>query len=136
MTYLVDGNVLSEPTKPNSSARVTDWLRANERELAVDPIILGEVRFGILQLPAGKRRRRLERWFEQRVDTLVCLPWDAAAGLRWAELVADLRRAGLGMSVKDSMIAATALVHRLTVATRNRKDFRNAGVKVVDPFAD
>jgi toxin FitB len=134
VTYLVDANVLSEPTRPAPSAAVVDWLRANERELAVDPIILGEVRFGIHLLNAGKRRRRLERWFEQGVANLVCLPWDAVTGLRWAELLADLRRAGLAMSVTDSMIAATALVHRLTVATRNRKDFRKAGVKVVDPF--
>ena len=135
MTYLVDANVLSEPTKPDPSASVLAWLRANERELAVDPIVLGEVRFGIHLLAAGKRRRRLERWFERGVATLVCLPWDAATGLRWAELLADLRRAGVAMSLKDSMIAATALVHRLTVATHNQKDFKKAGVKVVDPFA-
>jgi predicted nucleic acid-binding protein len=135
VTYLVDANVLSEPTKPDPSASVLAWLRANERELAVDPIVLGEVRFGIHLLAAGKRRRRLERWFERGVATLVCLPWDAATGLRWAELLADLRRAGVAMSLKDSMIAATALVHRLTVATHNQKDFKKAGVKVVDPFA-
>ncbi len=132
--YLVDANVLSEATKPNPSATAVAWLRANERELAVDPIILGEIRFGIHLLSAGKRRRRLERWFERGVATLVCLPWDAATGLRWAELLADLRRACLAMSVKDSLIAATALVHGLTVATRNSKDFKKAGVKVVDPF--
>ena len=134
MTYLVDANVLSEATKPDPSAQVVEWLRANERALAEDPIILGEVRFGIHLLPAGKRRRRLERWFESGVATLVCLPWDAATGLRWAELLADLRRAGSAMSVKDSMIAATALVHRLTVATRNQKDFRKTGVRVFNPF--
>jgi toxin FitB len=132
--YLVDANVLSEPTRANPSAQAVDWLRAHERDLAVDPIILGEVRFGIHLLPAGKRRRRLERWFEQGVATVQCLPWDAVTGLRWAELLADLRRAGLAMPVKDSLIAATALVNRLTVATRNVKDFRKAGVKVVDPF--
>jgi predicted nucleic acid-binding protein len=92
------------------------------------------IRFGIHILPAGKRRRRLERWFELGVAALVCLPWDAATGLVWADLLAGLRRAGLAMSIKDSMIAATALVHRLTVATRNQKDFRKAGVKVFDPF--
>jgi predicted nucleic acid-binding protein len=134
VTYLVDANVLSEATKPEPSARVVAWLRANERELAVDPIVLGEVRFGIHLLPVGKRRRRLERWFARGVAGLVCLPWDATTGLRWAELLADLRRAGLAMSVKDSMIAATALVHRLTVATHNRKDFQKAGVKVLNPF--
>ena len=134
MTYLVDANVLSEATKPDPAPQVVDWLRENESELTVDPIVLGEVRFGIHLLPAGKRRRRLERWFGQGVTTLVCLPWDAVTGLRWAELLADLRRAGLAMSVKDSMIAATALVNRLTVATHNQKDFRKAGVKVLDPF--
>jgi toxin FitB len=135
VTYLVDANVLSEATKPEPSGQVVKWLQDNERELVVDPIILGEVRFGIHLSPAGKRRRRLERWFEQGIATLVCLPWHAATGLRWAELLGDLRRAGLSMSLKDSMIAATALTHRLTVATRNLKDFRKAGVKVLDPFA-
>jgi hypothetical protein len=134
VTYLVDANVLSEPTRPEPSAQVVAWLRDNERELAVDPIILGELRFGIHVLPAGKRRHRLERWFERGVANLTCLSWDAVTGLRWAELLADLRRAGLAMSIKDSMIATTALVHRLTVATRNVKDFRKAGVKVVDPI--
>jgi toxin FitB len=133
--YLVDANVVSEPTRPAPSTRVVDWLRTNERDLAVDPIILGDVRFGMHVLPAGKRRRRLERWVEQGVSQLLCLPWDAATGLCWAKLLADLRRASLAMSVKDSMIAATALVHRLTVATCNQKDFKKAGVKVVDPFA-
>jgi len=99
------------------------------------PIVLGEIRFGIHLMAAGKRRRRLERWFEKGVASLKCLPWDAATGLRWAALLADLRSAGLAMAVKDSMIAATALTHRLTVATRNRKDFEKAGVQITDPFA-
>ena len=54
MRYLVDANVLSEPTKPAPDRRVIEWLRQNEREIAVDPIILGEVRFGILLLPGGR----------------------------------------------------------------------------------
>jgi predicted nucleic acid-binding protein len=135
MKYLVDSNVLSEPTKPEPSLRVIEWLRDHERELAIDPIILGEVRLGIYGLSAGKRRLQLERWFAQRVTGLLCLPWDADTGLAWAELLDDLRRAGMTMSLKDSMIAATALVHRLTIATRNQKDFRKTGVKVFDPFA-
>ncbi len=61
MRYLVDANVLCEPTRPNPDPRVIDWLRRNEREIAVDPIILGEIRFGILLLQKGRRRTRLER---------------------------------------------------------------------------
>jgi toxin FitB len=135
MTYLVDANVLSEPTRPAADPKVVEWLRRHERELAVDPIILGEVRLGILLLHKGKRRTRLEAWFDAGVERLHCLPWDAQTGLRWAQLLAHLRAAGRAMPIKDSLIAATALVHGLTVVTRNRADFENAGVKIVDPFA-
>jgi predicted nucleic acid-binding protein len=133
--YLVDANVLSEPTKPVPHLQVIDWLRRHERDIAVDPIILGEIRFGILLLPRGKRRTRLEAWFDEGIQRLHCLAWDAATGLRWAELIARLRASGRAMPIKDSLVAATALVHELTVVTRNRVDFAKAGVKVVDPFA-
>lgn len=135
MTYLVDANVLSEPTRPEPHAGVVEWLRRHERNIVVDPIILGEIRFGICLLPAGNRRRRLERWFAEGVERIRCLPWQAETGLRWARLLADLRTAGQSMPIKDSLIAATALTHELTVATRNVRDFAKAGVKVIDPFA-
>lgn len=134
MRFLVDANVLSEPTKPTPDARVVGWLRANERDLAVDPIVLGEVRFGILLLPRGQRRNRLERWFEDGVGRLHCLAWEAATGLQWAALLASLRTAGQTMPIKDSLIAATALTHDLSVVTHNVADFSKARVRVVDPF--
>jgi toxin FitB len=131
--YLVDANVLSEATKPKPDARILLWLESNEADLAVDPIILGEVRFGILLLPRGRRRRRLERWFEEGVQRLHSIPFEAQTGLRWAELLAALRTAGRAMPIKDSLIAATALSHDLAVATLNRRDFDAAGVAIVDP---
>ncbi|MGA2440052.1 MAG: type II toxin-antitoxin system VapC family toxin [Tepidisphaeraceae bacterium] len=135
MNYLVDANVLSEATKPQPVGRVIDWLRAHERQIVVDPIVLGEIRFGIHLVAAGARRRRLERWFAEGVEKIYCLSWQAATGLRWAKLLADLRRSGKSMPIKDSLIAATALVHGLTVVTRNERDFTHAGVRVVNPFA-
>ena len=134
MKYLVDANVLSEPTKPSPDPRVVDWLRAHERDLAVNPVILGELRFGVLILPAGKKRATLERWFDAGAGRLHCLAWDADTGLVWAELLARLRKTGKAMPIKDSLIAATAMVHGLAVATRNRTDFAKTGVQVVDPF--
>jgi predicted nucleic acid-binding protein len=133
--FLVDANVLSEATKPDPDPRVLAWLAGHERDLAVDPVILGEIQFGILLLPAGKRRERLERWFQEGVEKIHCVNWDATTGLRWARLLAELRTSGRSMPVKDSLIAATALVHGLAVVTRNRRDFEAAGVEVIDPFA-
>lgn len=134
MKYLIDANVLCEPTKPKPSVKVVDWLRSNELEVAIDPIILAEVRFGILILPSGKRRRQLEQWFAKVAAAMICLSWDAAVGLRWAKLLADLHKAGASMPIKDSLIAATALVHDLEVSTRNERDFEKAGVRIVNPF--
>jgi predicted nucleic acid-binding protein len=135
MTYLVDANVLSEPTKPAPSSKVVDWLSANERNFVVDSIILGELCIGVLALAPGRKRRQLEQWFDALMQTIECLPWDATISRRWAKLVVDLRQKGKTMPLLDGMIAATALQHDLTIATRNTGDFRKAGLKVFDPFA-
>ena len=91
--------------------------------------------FSFFILPKGKKRTAVEGWFNAGAARLHCLPWDAETGLKWAEVLARLRASGKAMPIKDSLIAATAAVHGLAVATRNRTDFVNAGVRVVDPFA-
>jgi toxin FitB len=135
VTFLVDANVLSEATGFAPDPAVLRWLALHEKEIAVDPVILGEILYGILLLPKGKRRARLERWFQTGVERIHCLPWEAATGLRWARLLADLRTRGRSMPIKDSLIAATALTHGMAIVTRNRRDFANAQIAVVDPFA-
>jgi predicted nucleic acid-binding protein len=135
MKYLVDANVLSEPTKPVPDVRVVNWLSDHEADYAVDAIVLGEMYLGVLALPDGRKRARLQAWFETLAQAIACLPWDAAVGRRWARLVSDLRRKGQALPILDGMIVATALEHDLTLVTRNMRDFRAAGVRVLDPFA-
>jgi len=132
--FLADSNLLSEPTKPAPEPRVIEWLRHHEHELALSPIVLGELEYGILLLPSGRRRSRLREWFNRRIERMQVLNFDADTASEWARLLARLKNKSLAMSVKDSLIAASALVHGLTVATRNTKDFRNAGVALVNPF--
>ena|SRR6478736_7536224 len=91
MSYLVDANVLSESTRRVPNPRVMGWMARHERELFVDPIVLGEVRLGILKLPRGKKRLALENWFAAVVETFECLPWippSVKSGRSWL-LVCD-----------------------------------------------
>jgi toxin FitB len=133
--FLVDANVLSEATRDRADEKVERWLRDNLRQSAVNPIILGEIEIGIRLLPVGRRRHALQEWFDDAVRALHVFEIDAQTAEVWAALVAELQRKGRAMPVKDSLIAATARQHGLTVATRNVADYRYAGVKVVNPFA-
>lgn len=135
MSYLVDANVLSELTKPAPDENVIRWLRQHEQDLAVNPIILGEIEYGILTMPAGRRRTRMEEWFERVIQTLEVVDMDKETAAAWARLLAKLKKKGRAMPIKDSLIAATAIAQNLTVATRNIADFKHVGVPSENPFA-
>ncbi len=132
--FLVDANVLSETSRILPDPGVVKWLEANERGLAIDPVIFGEVKSGILSLPEGRKKAELESWFTRGVARLHCFDWTCETAICWAEMIARLRREGARLPAKDGMIAATALFHDLTVVTRNEKDFLNTGVRILNPF--
>jgi predicted nucleic acid-binding protein len=89
MTYLVDASALSEPAKARLDSRVVAWLIAHEGDSVVDSIVLGELSFGILALPKGRKRVQFEEWFNAVASAIECLPWDAAVSLRWAGLLVE-----------------------------------------------
>lgn len=120
--------------RPAPNPLVVEWLRDNEPDLAVNPIVLGEIEYGILLLAEGRQRRQLREWFANKVRGLAILDFDAATATIWAQLLADLRRKATPMPVKDSLIAASAIKHGLAVATRNVADFAKANVKIINPF--
>lgn len=134
MKYLVDANILSEATRPEPAVQVVAWLRRNEAEIVVTPIVLGEIRYGIGLTVSPRKRRDLQRWFDEGLQHLTVLDLDAGTASAWAMLLVRLKKQGRAMPVKDSLIAASALQHQLTIVTRNISDFRNAGVPLVNPL--
>ena len=134
MKFLVDANVLREVTRPEPQATVVQWLRKHERDIVVTPIVLGEIEYGIGLTTSIRKRKELERWFAEGMRRLRVIDLDTDTASIWAALLVRLRKQGKAMPVKDSLIAASALQHQLTIVTRNISDFQNAGVSLFNPF--
>ncbi len=137
MNILLDTCVISELVKPAPDARVLDWTgNTPEGSCFLSAITVGEVMGGVSRLPAGKRRTRLEAWFEGllvRYESRI-LAVDAAVARHWGRLAGELARRGAPTSMADGLIAATAIRHGLRLATRNLADFKPFGVDLVDPW--
>ena len=134
MKYLLDANVLSEPTKSQASPSVGRWLELHADECVAEVVVMAEIWRGIDALPGGKRKEALEAWFAQVRKALPTLGWGMDAAIEWGAMVNRVKRAGFTVGITDAMIAATAKAHGLTVATRNVDDFVRCGVAVVNPF--
>ena len=134
MRYLVDVNVICEPSKLRPNENVLQWLEEHEPVATVDPIVMGEVWRGILMLPHGRKRDGLMAWFDRLRQSIPCTVWTMETALAWAEICDHVQRRGFTISAPDTMIAATTKLHGLTVVTRNVVDFTRCGVAVVNPF--
>ena len=136
--YLLDTNILSNTTKAVPSVALVDWLADQADEsLFISSLTIGEIRRGVLEKPAGKKRKQLEEWFSS-VDGPPALfagrilPFDEKAGLVWAQLMSDGSSAGRPRSALDTIIAATAVANDCVIVTDNEKDF--AGLNVLNPL--
>lgn len=140
MSHLVDTNVISELIAASPDPQVESWLLGvDEDTLFVSVITLGELRYGIELLPAGRKRSRLEEWiaaeFVPRFEGRVLPVSDAVADM-WGRITASARSAGRQLSPADGLIAATAFCHDLVLVTRNAADFRTSGVEVLNPWRE
>ena len=133
---LVDTNVLSELTKPEPEDRVVAWLEVNELALAAPTIALAELRYGIARLPRGRRRSSLLQFWQTTRDRFRgrIFSFDERAAEMYGEVAAVAERAGRRLNVQDGQIAAIALVHGMTVATRKVGHFEATGVEIVNPW--
>ena len=137
--FLLDTNIISEFNRTGPpDENVKRWLdAASQDSLYVSVITLAEIQFGIELLQPSKRRTQLEQWMEGEFDSWFAgkiLPVDADIVKRWAVLSAERQRKGQPLAQFDGLIAATALQHGLTLATRDVSDFRELGVEIFDPF--
>ncbi|MEX2697353.1 type II toxin-antitoxin system VapC family toxin [Rhizobium mongolense] len=139
MRLLLDTNVLSEVTKPRPDTRVLEWLDGLDEDRAfISVVSIAEIRRGVALMDSCRKRDALAEWlardlpqrFEQRVISV-----EEPVALAWGDLMALAKRSGRGLASMDGLIAATAMAHNLTLATRNTRDFEGFGIEIVDPWS-
>jgi len=136
--YLLDTNIISNVTKPVPSEALVAWMAGQaDQDLFISSLTVAEIRRGLLEMSAGKKRRELERWFTgpegpQALFGGRVLPFDEKAGLVWARLMADGTVTGRPRNPLDMIIAAVAETNDCAIVTDNERDF--AGLKFVNPM--
>src|SRR5437879_3975707 len=83
MKYLVDANVLSEPTKPSVNQRVVDWLRTHQAEFVVNAVVMAEIWRGVDALDPGGKKSKLLQWYQDVCQTVTCLDWTLDTAIVW-----------------------------------------------------
>jgi hypothetical protein len=132
--YLLDTNVVSELRKPRPHGGVVAWLQSlDESQLYLSAVTLGEIQAGVelTREQDPQKAEEIEAWLALVAGAYNVLPMDAAACMSWARLM----HRKSDTLYEDAMIAATAKVHGLKVASRNVADFQALGLEVFDPFA-
>jgi len=138
--YLLDTTIISNATRPVPSESLTAWMAEQvDEDLFIAALTIAEIRRGVLEKPAGRKRDQLEAWFSGPDGPSVLfagrvLPFDEAASLIWARLMADGTAKGRPRSALDMIVAATAEANGCIVVTDNETDF--AGVQIVNPMRE
>ena len=138
--YLLDTNIISNATRPAPSPSLLAWMaEQHDDNLFISSLTIAEIRRGMLEKPAGRKRDALEAWFEgpEGPPALFAgrvLPFDEKAALVWASLMADSKAKGRSRNALDTIIAATARANDCVVVTDNERDFGD--VEVVNPLRD
>lgn len=130
--YLVDTNVLSELPRPRPDPRALRWLQ-DQPAILISVVSMEELVFGVSRA-SPTRRAKLTGWLDTLLGAAQLLDVTAPVARAAGELRAAREATGRRVAQADMLIAATAVVHGLTLATRNTRDFDGCGVALVDPF--
>ena len=135
---ILDTNVLSELMRSSPEAKVLKWIEGKKStNLVITSIGVAEIQRGILRLPKGKKRNRLHENFKEFVESAFAgriLSFDERAAYLYGEIASDREKSGFNTDAIDLMIAAIAKQYNATIATRNIKDFKGCGVKLINPW--
>jgi toxin FitB len=136
--YLVDTCIISELVRKRPHKGVVAWVRRqDEPALFLSVLTFGEIEKGIAKLEDGARKEQLRNWVDHDLRRRFggrVLPFDYEAACRWGRISGAAERAGSRIPVVDGMLAATALIHGLTLVTRNATDVAPCGVPVLNPW--
>jgi len=139
MSWLLDTAVVSEPVRPKPDRSVLRWLDSHpEVDLYLSVLTVGELQKGLTRMPEGKRRQHLTQWIEEDLGSRFegrVLPVNAEIARIWGVLAGNAENDGRPLPAIDVLIAATAIHHKLTIVTRNTRDFLATGVAVEDPWS-
>ena len=131
--YLLDTNIVSELRKPKPHGGVVAWLQSiPDSDIAISAVTIGEIAFGIEVTRAQdpEKAHAIEMWLNEIALTMNVIPMNASVFRVWGQIVHKQSNT----VIEDAMIAATAMVHQLTVVTRNEKDFKRFKVPILNPF--
>jgi predicted nucleic acid-binding protein len=131
--YLLDTNVVSELRKPKPHGAVVSWIQnLQDDQIRLSAVTIGELQAGVelTRRQDARKAAEIEVWVDQLADSYQLLPMDADCFREWARLM----EGKADHLLEDAMIAATARVHQLTVATRNERDFASLRVPLLNPF--
>jgi len=138
MSYLIDTCCISELVKKKPNPNVVKWFSdRDELSMYLSVITFGELRKGIQKLSDSKKKKELNRWVKEDLNRRFknrVLSINMEEVNKWGEILATAEKAGKPLPAIDSLIAATALVHDLSVVTRNTKDMEGSGVEIINPW--
>ena len=138
MKYLLDTCTISELVKKNPNKKVRQWIQGcDEDAIYLSVLTIGEIQKGIAKLAEGKRKTRIQQWFDNDLHdrfTGRIIPITEEVASTWGLIMAEAETRGKPVPSIDSLIAATAIAYNLTIITRNTDDMAGTGARVLNPW--